>query len=204
VGGGRVHVWAATEIDTATSRAGPWLGGGTVDAALTLADNRAVASTEAALPGGQRAVLLDLGEIEATATASALRVRLRPFGEGPVLTDDVALAPLGASGPGVPLVLRRGATTGMRYQPTADLRFQRTERLRLELPRATPPMALKAELLDRLGSPLAVKVVTSSRADGPVTWAIADVSLAPLAHGDYVVRVTVDEAESVTGVRVVP
>jgi VWFA-related protein len=204
VGGGRVHVWAATEIDTATSRAGAWLGGGTVDASLTLADNRAVASTEAALPGGRRAVLLDLGEIEAPPTASALRVRLRPFGDGPALTDDVALAPLAASGPGVPLVLRRGATTGMRYQPTADLRFQRTERLRLEFPRASAPRELKAELLDRMGSHLAVNVVTSTRVEGSVTWAVVEVSLAPLAHGDYAVRVTFDGAEAVTGVRVIP
>jgi hypothetical protein len=175
-----------------------------VDASLALADNRAVASTEAALPGGRRAVLLDLGEIDAPATASTLRLRLRPFGDGPALTDDVALGPLGASGPGVPLLLRRGPTTGTRYLPTGDLRFQRTERLRLEFPRASAPRELKAVLLDRMGSPLAVNVATSSRVEGPVTWAVVEVSLAPLAHGDYAVRVTVDGAEAVTGIRVVP
>jgi hypothetical protein len=203
-GSGRVHVWAAAEIDTATSRAGAWLGGGTVDASLTLPDNSAVASAETALPAGGRAVLLDLGEIDVPATATSLRLRLRPFGDGPTLADDVALAPLAATGPGVPLLLRRGPTTGIHYRPTADPRFQRTERLRLEFPRASAPRELKAVLLDRMGSTLAVNMLASTRVEGAVTWAVVEVSLAPLAHGDYAVRVTVDGVESVTAIRLVP
>jgi hypothetical protein len=76
--------------------------------------------------------------------------------------------------------------------------------VRLELPRSTPPGAFSATLLDRAGSPLALGVTTSTRADGGVTWAVAELGLAPLAHGDYVLRLTVDGAESVTAIRVVP
>ena len=112
------------------------------------------------------------------------------------------LAPTGD--PGVPLLFRRGATTGTRYVPTADPQFRRTERLRVDLPRAKPPGTFTAVLLDRVGAPLPLPVTTTTRADGAITWAMAEVSLAPLSHGDYVMKLTVDGVDAVTGIRVVP
>jgi VWFA-related protein len=204
-GAGRVRLWAVAEIDTATSREGAWLGGGTVDVALSGSDNRALASVEGALAGGQRTVLLDLGQVELPETSTSLRIRLQPAGEGLALKDALALAPMGADGdPGVPLLFRRGATTGTRYVPTADPQFRRTERLRVDLPRAKPPGTFTALLLDRVGAPLPLPVTTTTRADGAITWATAEVSLAPLSHGDYVMKLTVDGVDAVTGIRVVP
>ena len=83
--------------------------------------------------------------------------------------------------------------------PTADPQFRRTERLRVDLPRTTPPGTFTAALLDRAGAPLPLPVTTTTRADGAITWATAEVSLAPLAHGDYVIKLTVDGVEAVTG-----
>jgi VWFA-related protein len=204
-GAGHVRIWAVAEIDSTTSREGAWLGGGTVDAALSGADNRALASAEGAMAGNQRTVLLDLGQVEVPETGTSLRVRLQPAGEGPPLRDVVALAPIGAAGdPGVPLLMRRGATTGTRFVPTADPHFRRTERVRLELPRASPPGTFTAVLLDRAGGPLPLPVATATRTEGSITWATAEVSLAPLAHGDYVIKLTVDGIEAVTAIRVVP
>ena len=201
---GRVHAWAVAEIDTATSREGGWLGGGTVDASLSGPDNSALASAEGAMAGGQRAVLLDLGELESPDVSTTLRVRFHPSGIGSRLQDQVALAPVDDAAPGVALISRRGPTTAGRYQPTADPRFRRTERLRWELARAAAPKTLSAALLDRTGTTMSLPVVTSTRADGPTSWAVADLSLAPLAPGDYVLKVTVDGKDLVTGVRVIP
>jgi VWFA-related protein len=201
---GRLHVWAIAELSTETVREGAWLGGGAVDAALTAPDNSALASAEAAIPAGQRSVVLDLGELEPPAVSTSLRLRLRPSGEGAAIAEDVPLAPLGGQGAGVPLLFRRGPTTGIRYMPTADPRFQRTERVRLELPRRAAPAAFTAALLDRTGAPLNVAVLTSTRQEGGVVWATIDLALAPLASGDYVVRVQIDGQESVTAIRVVP
>jgi hypothetical protein len=121
------------------------------------------------------------------------------------LQEVVALAPLGAQGdPGVPLLLRRGPTTGARFVPTADPQFRRTERVRVELPRTTPPGAFTASMLDRVGAPMPLVVTATMRTEGALTWASAEVSLAPLAHGDYVIKLTVDGADSVTAIRVVP
>ncbi|MBK5295824.1 MAG: VWA domain-containing protein, partial [Vicinamibacteria bacterium] len=182
-GAGHVRLWAVAEIDSTTSREGAWLGGGAVDAELSGSDNRALASAEGALAGGQRTVLLDLGQVDVPGTTTSLRVRLQPAGEGPPLKDVVGLAPIGAAGdPGVPVLLRRGATTGTRYVPTADPQFRRTERLRVELPRTTPHGTFTASMLDRAGAPLPLPVTTTTRTDGTITWATAEVSLAPLAH----------------------
>jgi VWFA-related protein len=204
-GEGRIRLWAVAEISPATAREGAWLGGGAVDVALRLPDNSALAAAEAALPAGQRAIVLDLGAVDAPDVTTALRVRLRPSGEGPAIADEVALAPLeSGTAVGVPILLKRGPTTATRYVPTADPQFTRTERVRLELPRAAPPRSLTAVLLDRAGSPLNVRVTTATRQEGPVTWAVAELALAPLAHGDYVVKLVVDGQESVTAIRVVP
>jgi hypothetical protein len=66
------------------------------------------------------------------------------------------------------------------------------------------PDGLKATLLDRTGAPLPVAVTTATRDEGGVVWATVDLALAPLAPGDYVIRVEVDGEESVTAIRVVP
>ena len=54
------------------------------------------------------------------------------------------------------MFIRRGPTTGNRDVPTADLRFRRTEQLRVELPRQKGRRT--ARLLDRTGKPIAVPV----------------------------------------------
>jgi len=99
---------------------------------------------------------------------------------------------------------RRGPTTGNREAPTADLRFRRTERLIVHLPAASSdPIA--ARLLDRMGNPLAVPVTTASReeADGS-RWHTAEVALAPVAAGDYIVETTIGAERSLIAFRVLP
>ncbi|OGU32584.1 MAG: hypothetical protein A3K13_11995 [Gemmatimonadetes bacterium RIFCSPLOWO2_12_FULL_68_9] len=95
-----------------------------------------------------------------------------------------------------PLLFRRGPATGNRVQPAADARFSRTERLRLELPVGPDATPGAGRVLDRAGQTLAPPVVVGARAD-EVTgqrWITADVTLAPLGAGDYVVEVTIEEA----------
>ena len=200
----RLRMWAVTEIATSVAREGAWMGGGAVDVALTGSDNTALAATEGALAGGQRAVRLDLGEIERPESPTTVRLRLRPSGDGARLQDVLTLAPVGDASPGVPLMSRRGPTTGSLYVPTADPRFRRTERVRLELPLPAPPSSLTATLLDRAGAPIAVPVATTIRGDDGLTWAVADLAFAPLAHGDYVVKLSVDGKDVITAIRVVP
>jgi hypothetical protein len=110
-----------------------------------------------------------------------------------------------ASTVGEAVLWRRGPSTGQKYLMTADPRFTRTERIRLELPtRATMPAT--AKLLERSGKATIIPVQVSERDDAgsDFRWIVVEAALAPLAPGDYAVEVTADGARQVTAFKVVP
>jgi hypothetical protein len=120
-------------------------------------------------------------------------VQLRPdANDSLVLTDTPRVAVTASRGEelGTPVVWRRGPSTGPRYLQTADVRFSRSERIRLELATTVPGSAV-ARLLDRAGQPIQVPVEVSGRPDdsGPFRWIVADATLAPLAPGQYTIEV---------------
>ena len=96
--------------------------------------------------------------------------------------------------------VRRGPQTGNKDAPTADLRFRRSERLRVEVPSAT--RATGARLLDRTGKPTPVPVASATRNDADGSrWATAELALAPLAPGDYVIEVMADPTRTLVAFR---
>ena len=103
------------------------------------------------------------------------------------------------------MLLRRGITTAQRYVRTSDLRFQRTDRLRLELPTDTvgTPTAV---LRDRRGAELPVPLQVADRADasGAFRWIVVDVPLLSLAPGDYAVEVVHASVSRMTPFRLTP
>jgi hypothetical protein len=106
---------------------------------------------------------------------------------------------------GEAVLFRRGPSTGTRYLPTADPRFTRNERIRVEIPgRASG--AITARVLDRSGSPLSIPAQVSDRAEpgSDWRWTVVEVTLAPLAPGDYAVEVEDAGLRRVTEFRVVP
>jgi hypothetical protein len=123
------------------------------------------------------------------------------------LAADGQLAPAGAlpvSGTalGEPAFWR--ADSRAQYVRTANPRFMRTERLRLEIP-ANTPAAASARLLDRRGAPLALAPAVGHRvddADGR-RWIVVDLSLAPLAQGDYVIEIVAGEAMRLAAFQVI-
>jgi len=208
-GSRRAHVWALADLDPGLLRGGEWLGGGEVDVLLQSADGTKIDQRTATLPAGQRSLNIDFGDVALPDGELVVRTRVKPAADGLPVSDTIRLttSPDG-DGPGVPVLLRRNMTTGVRYVPTADKQFRRTDRVRLELPSAEGVAAASAEILDRSGKPVSIPVTTAVRSDGPLTWATAEVSLAPLAAGDYALRLKTERAgrssEVVTGFRVVP
>ena len=111
------------------------------------------------------------------------------------------------------LFVRRGASTGNKEVSTADLRFRRSEQVRVEIP-TTGGGAVSARLLDRTGKPLAVPVTAAVRDDADGSrWATAQLALAPLAPGDYAIEITTgsggsgaarEERRMISAFRVVP
>jgi len=92
---------------------------------------------------------------------------------------------------GDPRVLHRGPSTGNQIQPAAARVFPRTERLRFELDAAVDE-SWTAALLDRAGTTLRVPLAIGERTDAASGQRVltADLTLAPLGAGDYVVQLT--------------
>jgi hypothetical protein len=85
----------------------------------------------------------------------------------------------------------------LNYVPTADGRFRRTERLRLEVPRTSAEAAASARVLGRDGQPLAITPALTERVDGMSNqrMIVADLTLAPLAQGEYAIEVVVQRGD---------
>jgi hypothetical protein len=137
----------------------------------------------------------------------AVRVRVQATAEPGLPMTDTARLIIGdqPSSLGEPIMWRRGPSTGPRHLVTADPRFQRSERIRLELA-ASGAGTATAQMLDRLGKPMQVPVQVSERVDasGAFRWIVVDAILAPLAAGDYAIEVTLEEGRQVGTFRLVP
>lgn len=211
-------VWAVAELDSAMARTPEWSGGGTVQ--FQLVDERGTPLGQASArfePGGRWAQ----AEVATEALPPGsyqVRARAVPAGGG-LPSADVAVLRVGEGAEAaVARVSRRGPSTGLAYAPTADLRFRRTERLRVEWDVAPGTCVAHAEVLDTRGQAMAIPVTAiapcadsgegtqgSVGTEGRVG---ADVTLAPFAASDYAVRLRArsqqGEQEFVAAFRIVP
>jgi len=203
----RFHMWALAEIDPVIARHGEWIGGGTIELSVTAKNGETLTRQSVTFGGGERSASIDLGDVATADGEVVVHVSARPAGGGRQNYAE-ALHLDSLSWPGRPLIQRRGPATAMKYVPTASMDFNRTERIRVDLPLAEAPGAPMAELLDRSGQPMSIPVVVTTRTDGKVTWLTAEVTLSPLAEGTYLVRLKPDkarvEASVVSGFRIVP
>ncbi|MGQ0732524.1 MAG: VWA domain-containing protein [Acidobacteriota bacterium] len=211
---GRARIWITAELDGTTLKAAEWQQGGT--ARVRFEHERGASlpiETEVALDAGQRT--LSTGPpAEATLAPGRYVVRLQVTPRGGVVplqtTVDVTIPDEAALMSRTGIVTRRGPSTGREYQPTADPRFRRTERLRFAVPRFAAEGRLATRILGRDGQPLALAVTVTDELDPDTAqrMVVAECSLAALAQGDYILEVTLtreDETETATyGFRVVP
>ena len=113
-------------------------------------------------------------------------------------------------GAGEPVIFHRGPSTGNQVQPAAGRVFPRSERLRLEFEAAAGAPGWTGAVLDRNGNRTAIPVVTADRTDAASgqRWLTADVTLAPLGAGDYVIELTVidgaQQKKTLVAIRVTP
>ena len=98
-------------------------------------------------------------------------------------------------GQGEPLIFHRGPSTGNQLQPSSGRVFPRSDRLRFELEASSASPGWSGVLLDRNGNRTAVPVATSERTDAGTgqRWLVAEITLAPLGAGDYVVELSATE-----------
>ena len=196
-------VWVVGELDFRTLREPGWAAGASGDLLLLSANGEPLGSAPVELPAGQGAFSVRVPTASPLAPGDyAVRVRLR--GRDASASDTARVTvPEKPSAVGEAVMWRRGGSTGPQFVRTADPRFQRSDRLRLEL--ATDTNGATARLLDRVGKALQVPVQVSERADADgVRWIVADVTLAPLAPGDYAIEVAAGGVAQVTGFRIIP
>jgi VWFA-related protein len=167
-----------------------WKAGADADVMLTNAAGETLASGRATVAAGTRGFRLTLTPSQPLVAGDyTVRVRARGRAAAAAPANEVLRLTLPASpAASGAMFIRRGPATGNREVPTADLRFRRTEQLRVELP-AADGQAATARLLDRTGKPIAVPVAVAVRDDADGSrWQTAQVTLAPLAAGDYIME----------------
>ena len=189
---------AVVELDPATAKQPEWLSGGTLK--MTFEPERAPGATQAAaaqtitvpIEPGQRSIPVEGTDQPLPAGRYSVRAELLARNSRvPLQVTTFATVPAEtvAVGTGA-LALRRGPSTGLAYMPTADPRFRRTERLRIEVPIAGEGFAGTGRLLTREGKPLEVVVNYATRAGAKGPLAVAEAALAPLAAGEYVLELS--------------
>jgi VWFA-related protein len=210
VPGAKSRLWVVGELDAATAKAPEWAGGATADVLVTAEDGALIAETSEPVSAPVRAVTLSLPDARLGPGEYALRLRVQPKGGGLPCIDTLRFTVPEQSGlTGKPLVLRRGLSTGVEYVATADPRFRRSDRLRIDIPLLGAVQGAQGELLDRNGHVIPIPVQATTRNEGDwLYWASAEAALAPLAPGVYAIRTIIDrgakEEQVVTAFRVVP
>lgn len=199
--------WLVGELDFRLRKELAWSAGAVANLTVAGADGNQVLSTQIKVPSTQGVFSLQVPDTGTLAPGEyAVMVRLHPEGETGVVLSDLARVIVGPAAPiGEAVLSRRGLTTGPQHLRTADPRFTRTDRIRLELAAATAEPAT-AKLLDRAGNAIQVPLQVSHRQDGSgaFSWIVVDGILSPLAPGDYAIEVTQGAAQQVTGFRIVP
>jgi len=200
---GQGGFWLVGTLDDTTRRAPEWGKGATADVAVRANDGRTVLTAVVPLgaDGGFAVQVPETGGL----AAGEYAIRVRAKGGAGATIDETARATIAAQAPsiGEPVVWRRRPATGLTYFRTADPRASRTDRLRFELATAATA-APSATLLDRAGQPIAVPVQVTSREENGTRWIVLDVTIAPLAPGDYAIDVKAGEATRTMAFRVVP
>jgi len=199
--------WVVGELDYQTRRQLAWTAGAEAEVVVLDARGQEVMTRTVDLKSDEGPFSIQVPETGAIAAGEyAVRVRIRSQAdEKAELTDTARVVLREGAALGEAVMWRRGLSTGPRYMRTADPRYTRSDRLKLELATAAPTPA-KARILDRNSNELSVPAQVSERTDpsGAFKWVVVDATLAPFAAGDYLIEVTQGREKRVTEFKVVP
>jgi VWFA-related protein len=197
-------VWVVGELGGAATVGETWNEGFDATVTLTNPEETTMATGRVSVVRGARTFRIALTPSQPLSAGEyVLRVGARA-GPAAIPSRETLRFTIPASDSFGALFLRRGQSTGNRDVPTADLRFRRTEQIRVEIPTVSSD-APSARLLDRAGKPLAVPVAAAMRDDNDGSrWCTAQLALTPLAPGDYVIELSEGIKRTLAAFRVVP
>jgi VWFA-related protein len=211
----QASLWVAGEFDAASvARVAQWENGADVSVEVTGPGGSAVDGARQTLTRESRSFVVRLPAAGSVGPGTYdVRLTFKAAGAtlGTTETLQVAVPRVTpGDGPliGQPAVFRRGPFTGADWMPAADPRFRRQERVRIEVAVVGTTEPAVARLLDRTGSPLPLPVVSSERPENGARVVAADVVLAPLTAGDYLLEIAVGSGSSrrraVAAFRIIP
>lgn len=196
-------IWIVGELDSQARSTGDSAGNRIAQITVQTPDGGPAISRKVEIPAGAAAFEVQLDEGMRPGDYSA-RVSVTSADEEPLREIVRVSLPHEPAPLGEPILLRRGPATRQRYLRTADLRFQRNDRLRIEIP-TNGADTVSATLRDSTGAALPVPITLTERADdsGTWRWVVADVPLAALAPAVYAVEVRQGGVTRATAFRLV-
>jgi VWFA-related protein len=185
---GPADLGVVVEIPSAQVGSDAWAKG--ADVQVTAVDASGAASSPATgrIEAGGRSALI---RIPRPSGAAPFRINVKVTTPGNVLTDRIDLTERATGVIGEPLLFRATPAAQSPLRPAADFQFWRTERLHVEWPAKGPLDRREAKLLGKDGRVLPVPVNLTERAQAGQPTLAADLNLAPLAPGDYIIEVKV-------------
>jgi VWFA-related protein len=204
--GGTNRLWVVAELDAATRREPAWRSPMRAEVIASAPDGSVLRQT-IEVPQGQHVVAVQPGDGRALPPGDYdVRVTLRAGGTSTeTAADSVRVELPGSPSPlGDPIVLRAGPSGQARHVDTADLRFRRNERLRVEVP-TTSGTSPDVAIVDRAGTRTQIPVNVSRRPDasGAFEWLVVDLALNPFAMSEYALVFTEGGDTRAVGFRIV-
>jgi VWFA-related protein len=204
--GGTNRLWVVAELDAATRRDPVWRSAVRAEVIASAPDGSVLRQT-IEVPQGQHVVAVQPGDGRPLPPgAYDVRVTLRAGGTSTeTVADSVRVEfPDSPSPLGEPVVLRAGPSGQARHVDTADLRFRRNERLRVEVP-TTSSSDPDVGIVDRAGTRTQIPVNVSRRPDasGAFEWLVVDLALNPFAMSEYAVVVSQEGDTRAVGFRII-
>jgi VWFA-related protein len=202
--GSEPALWILGEVDSKAKSGEDWSQGGDADVSIAGKDGSAIVQYRVPMPAGTSRFLTrfprTLEDVWLDPGAYSVRVRVTPASGGLPITETTRFdvtPPAGGSGlqVGQPIYIRRAAAAAASEAPTTDRRFRRTERIVVQISLSMPADAVSAELVNRSGKGMALPVAAAVVEKDGVRWARAELALAPLAIGDYVIRITTEKGD---------
>jgi hypothetical protein len=177
------------ELTAPEIEAGRWKSGADIQVMVSAANGDPLTTARGRLePGGRFAVI----RVPVSGATGPFNATLRARGAGGEDAQDGVTAGRPKGLLGDPLLFRGTSPANMR--PAGSVQFRRTERIQVRWPATGLPERVEARLLGRDGVPLELAVAAASREENGVRYAIADLNLAPLTAGEYVLEMSADAA----------
>jgi len=182
----------AAEIPSARSEADVWAMGADVTVDVIDAAGTKLPAVATHLAAGVRGARF---EIPLTGSIGPWRVTAKASGKNETVDETSTIAQPPATSVGEAIVYRALAPPRAPFTPAVEPLFRRTERLRLEWPSTKSVADRSARLLDKLGQPTPIVPSVTERPVSGGVLLTADLSLAPLSAGDYVIELSTKAAD---------